>query len=147
MGSNARGGSSPPSRTTFLSGSSLLRSSLVLVLFGLLFGCATPESVVRTAIEAAESGDHATYEACFTARSRPMIRAVRSAQEPSLTSGLSRATELHELPGGGLISGRRVVRATDGERQMQLVLQGEAGAWRIDLIDTERRASSAGARP
>ena len=33
----------------------MLRSSLVLVLFGVLFGCATPESVVRTAIEAAES--------------------------------------------------------------------------------------------
>jgi hypothetical protein len=38
------------------------------------------------------------------------------------------------------------VRVTDGERQVKLVLQGEAGAWRIDLIDTERRTSSVGGR-
>jgi hypothetical protein len=39
-----------------------------------------------------------------------------------------------------------VVDITDGERQVELVLRGDAGAWRIDLIDTERRAASAGGR-
>ena len=147
MGSNARGGSSPPSRTTYLSESRMLRLSLGLLLMSMVWGCATPESVVRTAIEAAESNDNAAYDACFTARSRPMIRALRRAQRPSPTGGLSRATELRESPGGGLLSGRRVVQITDGERQMQLVLQGRAGSWRIDLIDTERRASSGRSSP
>jgi len=124
----------------------MLRFSLGLLLLALLHGCATPESVVRTAIEAAADGDDAAYEGCFTPRSRPMIRAMRRAQTPRPTGGFSRATQVHELPGGELLWGRRVVRVTDGERQMQLVLKGEAGAWRIDLIDTERRTSSAGGR-
>ena len=124
----------------------MLRFAPGLLLLVLFSGCATPESVVRTAIEAAETGDHATYESCFTPRSRPMIRALRRAQKPSATRGLSAATQIHELPGGDMFSGRRVVRVTDGQRQMNLVLRGDAGSWRIDLIDTERRASSAGSR-
>jgi hypothetical protein len=124
----------------------MLRFSLGLLLLLLVQGCATPESVVRTAIEAAQSGDEAAYEGCFTPRSRPMIRAIRRAQGPTPTGGVSGSAQVHELPGGGLFWGRRVVRVTDGERQVKLVLQGEAGAWRIDLIDTERRTSSVGGR-
>ena len=124
----------------------MLRVSLGLLLLSLVHGCATPESVVRTAIESAETGDDEAYEGCFTPRSRPMIRAMRRAQTPSPTGGVSASSQVHELPGGGLLWGRRVVRVTDGERRVQLVLRGEAGAWRIDLIDTERRTSSAGGR-
>ena len=124
----------------------MLRFSLGLLLMLALQGCATPESVVRTAIEAAHSGDETAYESCFTPRSRPMIRAIRRAQTPSPTGGVSGTAQVHELPGGGLLWGRRVVRVTDGERQVQLVLVGEAGTWRIDLIDTERRTSSTGGR-
>ena len=124
----------------------MLRISLGLLLLALVQGCATPESVVRTAIEAAEEGDKTAYDGCFTLRSRPLIRAMRRAQTPSPTGGFSPTTQVHELPGGGLFWGRRVVRVTDGERQIQLVLLGEAGSWRIDLIDTERRSASAGGR-
>jgi len=49
-------------------------------------------------------------------------------------------------PGATTSWNRRVVSVTDGSRIVDLVLRGDAGAWRIDLIDTERRAASSGGR-
>ena len=126
----------------------MTRSALALFVLGAaaLGGCATPESVVREAIAAAERGDHAAYEACFTPRSRPVLRTMRRAAGPLALGSAPGRIEVSARPGGPLAWGRRVVDITDGERQVELVLRGDAGAWRIDLIDTERRAASAGGR-
>jgi len=114
---------------------------------GIGAGCATPEAVVRSALEASERGDVSSYEACFTPRSRPVLRTLQRATGPlSPKLGTGKIT-VSERPGGARAWGRRVVTVSDGSRQVQLVLRGEAGAWRIDLIDTERRAASSGGRP
>jgi hypothetical protein len=126
----------------------MTRSLLALfVLVVAMGGCATPESVVRQAVAASERGDQAAYEACFTPRSRSVLRTVRRAAGPLNFGASSGRIEVSARPGGPLAWGRRIVDITDGERQIQLVLRGDAGAWRIDLIDTERRAAAAGGRP
>ena len=124
-----------------------LAMGLGALLLASLSACATPESVVRSAIEAAQEGRGAAYEACFTPRSRPILRTLRRAETAlDLHRWTPEEVQIHERPGGKRPWARRTVEVSDGSRVVQLVLRGQAGAWRIDLMDTERRATSAQGR-
>ena len=124
----------------------MLRFVIGLTLVVAASGCATPESVVRAAVEAAETGDLHAYESCFTPRSRPVIRTLRRASGPLVMGQDASQIRVEARPGATTSWNRRVVSVTDGSRIVDLVLRGDAGAWRIDLIDTERRAASSGGR-
>ena len=115
-----------------------------------LGACAGPEQVVLAAADAARSGDTHAFQACFTPRSRPMLRAVWRATGDATTRGTLLGAGHVEIEGVEITAGRfpwegrRVVRVREGERTMLLVLHGITGSWRIDLIDTERALTSAG---
>ena len=103
-----------------------------------------PAGVVARAARAAQDGDREAYAACFTPRSRALLRAYWT------TAGSIRPA-LAELHGGPVRTGRprAIAPGKDGrlralvpvaERgdEVGLVLHEEAGAWRVDLVDTER---------
>ncbi len=126
----------------------LLGLATLVVLVGA--GCATPAGVVEAAAAAAADDDLDAYVACFTARSRPLLRAYyASAREhrPELARlGASDVAiaEVKEMSRALMGTPRVVVTAVEAGRSIPLVLHGVAGAWRIDLMDSERALSGLG---
>lgn len=141
MGIIARGGSSPPSRT--ISIPRCLRALVLGPLVGLLLvGCQGPVAVVESAVDAARRGDRDAYEACFTQRSRPMLRALwRAAGDgnhgSSLGAGVVTTGAPTMLQPGQDWQPRVMVPVSEGAQRLGLVLHSEALTWRIDLVDTE----------
>ena len=123
---------------------------VLALLTALPAGCATPGDVVEAAAAAAADDDLDAYVACFTARSRPLLRAYYdavAAHRPELAklgAGAVAIAEVKEMPGYGGGAPRVVVTAVEGGRSIPLVLHGNAGAWRIDLFDSERALSGLG---
>ena len=149
MGIIARGGSSPPSRTTFTLSRVGLRTLWMAALFSfcaLSAGCTGPVTIVERAAEAASGGDAAAYEACFTPRSRPILRSLWRAGHPFGVTGDHKIEigELRLLSPGDDWQPRLLVPVSEGGRTMDVVLHGQALSWRIDLIDTERTLARLG---
>lgn len=114
-----------------------------------LAACAGPADVVHRAVDAARAGDREAYAACFTERSRPILRS------------FWQATDAHNPPLGQLGAAEVVVesvrtatsRDRPGERAivaivergvaMRLVLHRTGNTWRIDLLDTEKESMGA----
>ena len=99
---------------------------------------------MEEAIDAASRDDRHGYVACFTPRSRPLLRslyAVADAERPELGRlGGAGATisEVRPMAAGETGQDRALVTVTEGGRSLPVVVHAEAGAWRIDLMDTER---------
>ena len=120
-----------------------------LLAASMLVGCAgvtsplSPSQTVLGAAEAFAAGQQSTFKAHFTERSRAMLGLVVS----------SRMDSSKEAPRGGppvtikrersmnhghLNQQRILVEIIAGGAESALVLHDVGGAWRIDLIDTER---------
>lgn len=121
---------------------------------GLVFGTsgcrgwltpAGPGEVTQQALDAAQAGDRAGLMATLTPRSRALLEAIWSTADESgrgalfrLQGGSSKVASVRGFPPGeGGVERARVV-VTDGPDRLALVLHRRAGAWRIDLVDTER---------
>ena len=171
MSSNARGGSSPPSRTILSPGSSRAlpaaataadvhveasrlgaRATVATLLSACLMmaACGTPAGIVTEAAQAAAAGDHGAYVACFTPRSRALLKTMYATAEqtrPDLAVLGGSAVTVSQVRGMSVgIEGRdrAVVTVTEDGRSIPLVLHRLAGAWRIDLMDSERVLSGLG---
>lgn len=114
-----------------------------------LGACADPADVVHRAVEAARSGDRDAYAACFTERSRPILRAfwqATDAHNPALGQLAAAEVEIASVR-------RASSREREGERaivaivergvQLRLVLHRTGSTWRIDLLDTEKESMGA----
>lgn len=126
------------------------RRFVLLLLVLASAGCDGPEDVVAEAVRAAAAGDAEAYEACFTKRSRPFLRIIRrtaSRVEPRLAdlgAGEVDVGAAEALPPDEDGTARALVPIQEGPRAMPVVLHSLAGAWRIDLVDTERATSRFG---
>ncbi|MGM0575029.1 MAG: hypothetical protein ACQEXJ_04780 [Myxococcota bacterium] len=115
-------------------------------------GCEGPADVVTSAAEAARGGDHEAYAACFTPRSRPILRALwRTAERVApdaagLGAGDVAVGDVKGLSPDEHDRRRAVVTVQEGGRSLPVVLHSLAGAWRIDLMDTERVSMGLGGR-
>ena len=113
---------------------------IVLASFALCGGCTGPVTVVERAVEAARAGDPRAYEACFTPRSRPILRSLWRAGDAFGSTGVAEVEvgEVRLLSPGDDWQPRLLVAVAEGGQTTDLVLHGQALSWRIDLIDTER---------
>ena len=121
-------------------------AAIALVLCALTGGCTGPITVVERAVEAARAGDSQAYEACFTPRSRPLLRSLWRAGDTfgSRTAETVEMGELRLLAPGDDWQPRLLVPVAEGGQTMEIVLHGQALSWRIDLIDTERTLARLG---
>ena len=110
----------------------------------MVVGCNSPTHIVEEAIEAADRGDRSAYIACFTPRSKPLLRSMYSvadASRPTLgqmgQKGAVVASVQRMAPGDDR-QNRVMVTVHEAGRSLPLVVHSEAGAWRIDLMDSER---------
>lgn len=122
-----------------------LKRLLVGMVAVLLGACAGPDGIVNEAVDAARSGDRAAYAACFTKRSRPILASFWAAADEvnpavSALGVLGNPTVIRVQPARTLHGGpdRAVVVVEEQGRRARLVVHHLAGAWRIDLVDTER---------
>ena len=177
MGSFARGGSSPPSRTSSrpalgtarrsrdagrrhlayrwraLTAAAALAVGLALTV-GACGGWITPAGpaeVTRQALDAAQAGDRAGLLETLTPRSRALLDAIWSAADETghgalftLQGGAPQVASVRPFPPGEEGVERARVVVTDGPDRLALVLHRRAGAWRIDLVDTERTLTGLG---
>ncbi|MGB0588556.1 MAG: hypothetical protein ACPGU1_02645 [Myxococcota bacterium] len=110
----------------------------------LVTACSTPTGIVEEAVEAAGRGDRDAYIACFTERSRPLLRGLyhaADAKNPKLAAlgeQGARVTGVEFLAPSGGAGQRALVTVSEGQESMPLVVHASAGAWRIDLMDSER---------
>ena len=117
---------------------------LLLVLTTLVVGCSSPAAIVEAAVDAAERNDRGDYIACFTPRSRPLLSglySVADAANPTMAtlgSADVQITEVRPMSVGHEGQDRAMVTINEQGRSLSLVVHAEAGAWRIDLMDTER---------
>lgn len=104
-----------------------------------------PEAILQRAAAAARTGDRDAYLACFTARSRPILETFWAAAEdgdPALAA--LGAGEVQVIAGSALTSRdvgvpeRVMLVVSEAVDQLRVVMHGEGGTWRIDLLDTER---------
>ena len=120
----------------------LLATSMLLSCAGVTSPL-SPSQTVLGAAEAFAAGQQTVFEAHFTERSRALLGLVVN----------SRADSGHVAPLGGhpvtiererrinhghLNQQRILVEVTAGSAKSALVLHDVGGAWRIDLVDTER---------
>ena len=116
----------------------------VIALCLMVVGCSTPTRIVDEAISAADRGDRAAYIACFTPRSKPLLNsmyAVAETSRPELARLGSKGAQVASVQGmspGDTGQARAMVTVHEGGRSLPLVVHSEAGAWRIDLMDSER---------
>ena len=116
----------------------------VIALSVLVTACSTPTGIVEEAVAAAGRGDRDAYIACFTARSRPLLRGLYNAADAKnpdlamLGEQGARVTDMEYLDAKGAGGERALVTVTEGQESMPLVVHASAGAWRIDLMDSER---------
>lgn len=107
-------------------------------------GCSRPEGIVLEAADAARRGDKADYLACFTPRSAAMLEAMWQVAGPQrgdrfgLAAGDVQVRDVAPIPPGVEGIERVAVTLTEGGAPFRLVVHEVGGAWRIDLIDTER---------
>mgnify|MGYP007078943899 CR=1 FL=1 len=110
----------------------------------LFMACTSPVGIVEEAIDAADRGDRDAYIACFTERSRPLLRAfynVAEVHNPALAQigqAGAKVSEVTPLETPGSEDAKVHVRVSEGEAHLDLVVRSSGGAWRIDLIDSER---------
>ena len=153
MSSNARRGSSPLSRTIRPQGTlrHYVLAALLLAGQGAALGaCDSPADVVLDAADAARAGDRGAYLACLTPRSRAVVQALwhaADAVDPDLSrlgAGTVEVTGVQAMP--PLLDGRARARVTtrEGQQTLPVVLHQTAGAWRIDVMDTERALTGFG---
>ena len=107
-------------------------------------GCSDPSRIVEEAVAASGRGDRAAYVACFTPRSRPLLRTlftIADAKRPELgrlgEKGAQVASTKAIAP-GDKGQARALVTVHEAGRSLPVVVHAEAGAWRIDLMDSER---------
>lgn len=124
--------------------------TLVIALSLVIVGCSTPSGIVEEAAAAAGRNDRGAYIACFTPRSRPLLRSlytVADADKPELArlgnTGAS-VTEVRPMAPGDQGQNRALVTVSEGGRTLPLVVHADAGAWRIDLMDSERALTGFG---
>jgi len=126
---------------------------LWLVLALMSAGCAfePPTAVVDEVVDAARRGDRDDFEACFTARSRPIIAlwwARTDELQPALGQLAAGDVEVMAVrpyrDRDGMGAERAVVAVREGGRTMPWVVHKVGGRWRIDLLDTERVAQTQG---
>ena len=124
--------------------------SILLALSLLIAAYGAPAGIVEEAVDAASRDDRSAYIACFTPRSRPLLRslyAVADAERPELgrlgNSGAT-ITEVRHMSPGEAGQRRAVVTVSEGGQTLPVVVHAEAGAWRIDLMDTERALTGFG---
>ncbi len=130
-------------------------AALALVVVG--GGCggwlspAGPEQVTRRALRAAQAGDRAGLLATLTPRSRSLVDAIWSVADDSgqgglfgLSGGAPEVASVRAFPPGEEGVERARVVVVDGPDRLALVLHRRAGAWRIDLVDTERTLTGLG---
>jgi len=116
----------------------------VIALCLMVVGCSSPSRIVDEAISAADRGDRDGYIACFTPRSKPLLQsmyAVADASRPELSQLGSKGAQIAGVQGMAPGDGgqpRAMVTVHEGGRSLPLVVHSEAGAWRIDLMDSER---------
>ncbi len=116
----------------------------VIVLSLLAAGCSSPASIVEEAVTAAAQGDRDAYVGCFTPRSRALLRSlytIADAKKPELAllgEQGAQITSVQPLSPGDLGQSRAMVTLAEGEQTLSLVVHSNAGAWRIDLMDSER---------
>ena len=117
---------------------------LVIASSLLLTACAGPGGIVEEAITAAQKGDRDAYIACFTERSRPLLRGLYESADrhnPELAqmggagARVIAITPMGTKPGAGE---RARVSVQEGSETLELMVHSRAGAWRIDLLDSER---------
>lgn len=109
-------------------------------------GCAFdgPDVVIAQVADAARRGDRDDFMACFTPRSRAVLEVwwtTVDKHQPSLGAlGAGDVQVVAQRPYSGRDAGpeRALVSLREGERQIPLVLHRMGGAWRIDLLDSER---------
>lgn len=149
-GGRRRGRSAPGLAARRVPGWVLAATVAVGLVFG-TSGCrgwltpAGPGEVTQQALDAAQAGDRAGLMATLTPRSRALLEAIWSTADESgrgalfrLQGGSSKVASVRGFPPGeGGVERARVV-VTDGPDRLALVLHRRAGAWRIDLVDTER---------
>ncbi|MCA9515258.1 MAG: hypothetical protein KC635_09975 [Myxococcales bacterium] len=124
----------------------LVVAALAVVLAVLfLRGGDAPGDIVQRAAAAARDGDRDRYLACFTERSRPILETLwAAAAEKNPPLAALGAAEVQVVAGSRLASrdvglpDRVLLVVSEGVDQMRVVLHGEGGSWRIDLLDTER---------
>jgi len=116
----------------------------VIALGALVTACSPPTGIVEEAVAAAGRGDRDAYIECFTARSRPLLRGLYNAADAKnpdlamLGEKGARVTDVQYLGSGGGGGEKAMVTVTEGQQSIPLVIHGSFGAWRIDLIDSER---------
>ena len=95
-------------------------------------GCKGPEQVVKDAIAAAQSNDQEAYLACFTPRSRAILKLLWKNKTPPLSADNAQVVATERF-GPQLTS----VQVQEGALVVPIILRGGVGQWRIDLIDME----------
>ncbi len=125
---------------------------LVIALSWLVVGCNSPTSIVEEAVAAAGRSDRQAYIGCFTPRSRPLLQSLYTAADsknPAL-AGLgergARVTSVQFIGPGQNRARRALVTVEEGSESLPLVVHASAGAWRIDLLDSERVLTSVESR-
>jgi len=119
------------------------RAALAIAAAVLGLACDGPEVVVGQAVEAARAGDRDAYAACFTPRSRAILRSLWTSAEdhnPRLAAlGASdvRILGVQRVPRRGPGPAEAVVAIEEEGQRYRLVVQREGGTWRIDLLATE----------
>jgi hypothetical protein len=116
----------------------------IIALSTLVMACSTPTGIVEEAVAAASRGDRDGYIACFTARSRPLLRGLYNAADaknPALAvigEQGARVTDMQYIDAKSGAGRRAMVTVSEGQESLPLVVHASAGMWRIDLLDSER---------
>jgi hypothetical protein len=130
----------------------------IIALSMLVTACSTPTGIVEEAVAAAARGDRDAYIACFTERSRPLLRGLYNAADaknPDLAvlgeqgarvTDMRFASKVQPIGGNASASQRALVTVTEGHESLPLVVHASSGAWRIDLLDSERVLTGAESR-
>ena len=122
-----------------------------LIAASLLIGCAgatsplSPAQVVMSAADALDAGDKEAFEAHFTERSRPLLRLVltrkglgESVEEPPTPISALSVERERAMNLGHLAQQRVLVELEAAGKKGAVVVHDVGGAWRIDLMDSER---------